>query len=85
MNTEEALRVSHTAKGPVVLRVLSSSSVLLYVHRNHKDYCIRDRELRTATSTFTRLLSSAVLSIALPPLQSSVRYKRTFTTSELEY
>ena len=31
-------------------------SMLLYVHRDHKDY--KDEEPRAATSTFTQLLSS---------------------------
>ena len=36
-----------------------SSSVMLYVHRDHKDYySIRDGEPRMATSIFTQLLSS---------------------------
>ena len=35
----------------------SSSSVLLYVHRDHKNY-VRDGEPGMATSTFTQLLSS---------------------------
>ena len=33
--------------------------MLLYVHRNRKAYCGRGGEPRTATSTFTQLLSSA--------------------------
>ena len=38
-----------------------SGSALLYVHGVHKDITfIRDREPRTATSTFTQLLSSDV-------------------------
>ena len=37
----------------------SSSSELLYIHRDHKDYEGRGAgEPRTATSTFTQLLSS---------------------------
>ena len=36
-----------------------SSSVLLYVHRNHMTY--QGREPRTATSSFTHLLSSVAL------------------------
>ena len=41
------------------------SSMLLYVHRHRKDYCIRDREPRTATSTFTQLLSSDIQTLRL--------------------
>ena len=37
---------------------LSSSLVLLYVHRDHKDYYGDFGEPRTFTSTFTQLLSS---------------------------
>ena len=45
--------------------------VLLYVHRNRR--FIRDREPRTATSTFTQLLSSATemgisVTFIVPPL-----------------
>ena len=49
--------------GPDPLRLTTDcqlrdfSSVLLYVHGDHKDY--QGREPRTATSTFTQLLSSA--------------------------
>ena len=38
--------------------MVSSSSMLLYVHRNRADCSIRDGEPRTSTSTFTQLLSS---------------------------
>ena len=41
------------------IHILSCSrSMLLYVHRDHRDYNYYGRELRTATSTFTQLLSS---------------------------
>ena len=37
--------------------LVSSSSLLLYVHRDHKGYQGRGGEPRTATSTFTQLLT----------------------------
>ena len=39
-----------------------SSSVLLYIHNDHKD-CFRDGEPRMATSTFTQLLSCPYRSV----------------------
>ena len=44
----------------------ASSSIVFYVHRNHKT--IRGEEPRTATSIFTRLLSSATKRTSPLPL-----------------
>ena len=61
MDAEEALAL------PILLQMLP-----LYVHRNHQAYH-RDGEPRTATSTFTQLLSSEILqfNVALCPQRPS--------------
>ena len=45
--------------------VVVVAEVLLYVRRNRR--LIRDRETRTATSTFTQLLSSEFCYYSFPP------------------
>ena len=46
---------------------LGVCSMLLYVHGDRTDYKIRDREPRTATTTFTQLLNSVSLQCCFAP------------------
>ena len=79
-------RLSHSSRA----LTSSSSSVLLYVHRDHTDYYSdRDGEPRTAISIFTQLLSSEdkefKFSVALRPERPTEFWGRRAQYGHLDF